>query len=169
MNSISNELLIIIENDESNHVQAAVHLDHNQNIVNVLVNSISSELPIELEIEECAHIQYPIHLSVNETCLINTYHDTEEQNLFSIAPSENSKPVGILSDKFCEELAHPHLFQTGKFGYTHKRDVKLTPVKYFNQRLLNYTQKFASDSDYIFFAHSVLQQQNLNSHINIAM
>ena len=47
--------------------------------------------------------------------------------------------------------------------------MSLSPVKYFNQRLLNYTQKFASDSDYIFFVHSVLQQQNLNSRISISM
>ena len=32
----------------------------------------------------------------------------------------------------------------------HTRDVKLSPCRYFNQRLLNYTQKFASDPDYIF-------------------
>ena len=32
-----------------------------------------------------------------------------------------------------------------------------------------YSQTFASDSDYIFFAHSVLQKLQLNSQINIAM
>ena len=42
-------------------------------------------------------------------------------------------------------------------------------VKYFNQRLLNYKQKFAADSDYIFYALSVMLQLNLNSQINIAM
>ena len=41
--------------------------------------------------------------------------------------------------------------------------------RYFKQRLLNYSQKFASDSDYIFFAHPVLQELQLNSQINIAM
>ena len=46
---------------------------------------------------------------------------------------------------------------------------KLSPVKYFNQRLLNYKQKFSSDPDYIFYALSVVQQLNLNSQINIAM
>ena len=72
-------------------------------------------------------------------------------------------------DEKCEELAHPFLFPTGKFGYRVKRDIKLSPVKYFNQRLLNYKQKFASDSDYIFYALSVMLQLNLNSQINIAM
>ena len=41
--------------------------------------------------------------------------------------------------------------------------------KYFHQRLLNYTQKFSSDSDYIFFVHSGMQKLNLSNHINIAM
>ena len=45
----------------------------------------------------------------------------------------------------------------------------MRPVKYFNQRLLNYTQIFASNPDYIFFALSVTQQLKLQSQINIAM
>ena len=45
----------------------------------------------------------------------------------------------------------------------------MTPSKYFNQRLLHYTQKFASDNDYIFFAYTVLQKVQLSSQINIAM
>ena len=55
-------------------------------------------------------------------------------------------------------MAHPHLFPQGKFGLHTKRDIKLTHTKYFNQRLLNYTQRFASDPDYIFFANFVSQQ-----------
>ena len=47
--------------------------------------------------------------------------------------------------------------------------MQLSPSKYFNQRLLNYTQKFSSDSDYIFFAQSVIQKLNLSNQINIAM
>ena len=34
--------------------------------------------------------------------------------------------------------------------------------------LLNYKQKFSSNPDYIFFAHSVIQQLNLNGRVNIA-
>ena len=45
----------------------------------------------------------------------------------------------------------------------------LSPSKYFNQRLLHYSQKFAADSDYIFFPHSVLQKIQLSGQINIAM
>ena len=69
----------------------------------------------------------------------------------------------VICDDDCEMLAHPFLFPTGRFGYTHT-----SPCKYFNQRLLNYTQKFASNPDYIFYAQSVTQHLNLNNSINIA-
>lgn len=77
--------------------------------------------------------------------------------------------MSILLDKQCEELAFPYLFPHGHFGYNVERDVRLSASKYFNQRLLNYKRRFASDIDYIFFAHSVLQQMQLSSQINIAL
>ena len=77
--------------------------------------------------------------------------------------------VSILNDKFCEELCHPHLFPTGQYGYKVEREIPLTTMKYFYQRLLHYTQKFASDNDYVFFADTVLQKVQLSSQINIAM
>lgn len=92
-----------------------------------------------------------------------------DDDMLVVAPGEGKKPLSIISDKNCEELAHPHLFPTGKFGYNVERLTKLSPTKYFNQRLLNYSQKFASDADYIFYAHHVIQQLNLKSRINIAM
>ena len=104
--------------------------------------------------------------AVQMRVLVNT---SSENEFISIAPGENVIAESLLDDKFCEELSHPLLFSTGKFGFQFKRKVELSPTNYFNQRLLNYTQKFSSDSDYIFFAHSVIQKLNLNNQINIAM
>ena len=73
-----------------------------------------------------------------------------------LTPGEGKKPVSIPNDKFCEELGHPHLFPIGQYGYKVEMEIPLTPSKYFNQRLLHYTQKFASDNDYIFFLYTVL-------------
>ena len=87
--------------------------------------------------------------------------EMEESIVF--ARVEGKKPVSILNDKFCDELGHPHLFPTGQYGCKVEREIPLTPSKYFNQRLLQYTQKFASDNDYIFFAHTVLEKLQLNS------
>ena len=84
---------------------------------------------------------------------LQVYDDT-----ITVAPGEGKKPISIFEDTNCEEMAFPHLFPTGKFGYKCEREVAISPAKYFNRRLLNYTQKFASDTDYIFFANYVVQQ-----------
>ena len=61
------------------------------------------------------------------------------------------------------------MFPTSQYGYKIEREIPLTPSKYFNHMLLHYTQKVASDNDYIFFAHTLLQKVHLSSQINIAM
>ena len=95
-----------------------------------------------------------------ETCFIPNIYNCET-GILDIAPGEGKRPQAIFDDEYCEEQAFPYLFPTGRFGYNVSRQVKLSPVRYFNQRLLNYTQHFSSDSNYIFFAHCVLQQRSL--------
>ena len=70
---------------------------------------------------------------------------------------------------FCEELSHPHLFLYGKFVFQIKLQIPLSAIKYFNQRDFNYTHKFSSDSDYVFFAHKVTQSVNLHNQVNMDM
>ena len=93
----------------------------------------------------------------SETAYVaDVQYDLRDDAGLVIAPGENKMPLPIISDENCELLAHAYLFLTGKFGYTYKRGISLSSSKYFNQRLLNYSQKFASDSDCIFFAQSVM-------------
>ena len=77
--------------------------------------------------------------------------------------------MSIFSDDHCEEVAFPHLFPDGIFGYRVELEVPLSPVKYFNQRLLSFKQTFAADPDYTFFARSIVEQCHLKSSINIAL
>lgn len=62
-------------------------------------------------------------------------------------------------------MALPYLFLEENFEYKIDRQVKLSPVKCFNQWLLNYNQLFdnynQSGPDYIFFGLSVTQQLKL--------
>ena len=149
-----------------------------ESVVNESIKQIVSNIdnPIPIIVEECdAKDEVPIDptekfkLSASEMTLISDIPNAFEDENLVVAPGEGKTPISLLSDEFCEELSHPHLFPTGKFGYRVQRKIPLTPVKYFNQRLLNYTQKFASDSDYIFFARSVLQQVSLQNSISIAL
>ena len=107
----------------------------------------------------------PYRFNSQETMFVPTTFSEE----ISIAPGEGEQPTSMLSGDYCKELAFPYLFPEGKFGYKSIKELKLSPVKYFNQRLLNYTQIFASDSDYIFYALPVTQELKLNSEINIAL
>ena len=109
-------------------------------------------------------------LACVETTLISKcpHAIVDDENII-VAPGEGKSPLNILKDPNVEVLAFPDLFPSGKFGLSALRDIKLTHTKYFNQRLLNYTQRFASDTDYIFYANFVSQQTNLQNQIHVAM
>ena len=103
-----------------------------------------------------------------KTMFLSNISASEELN---IAGKEEKLPIAILNDDFCEKLdSPPHtLCPEGKFGHKIDKSMKLSPVKYFNQWLLNRTQLFASYLDYIFFRLSVTQQSKRQNQINIAM
>ena len=72
--------------------------------------------------------------------------------IFNIAPDEDIEIKSFLFfDKSCEELTFPSLFPNNKFAYSCIRKIKLSWSKYINQRLLNYTQRFPSNVNYLFF------------------
>ena len=93
---------------------------------------------------------------------------TNDENV-TIAPGQGKKPVSILNDEFFEEHAFPYLLPKGKFRYKAPRDIPVSLVLFFNQRLLNFNQYFASDADYILFVRYLYKQHHLRSSIKFAM
>ena len=83
--------------------------------------------------------------------------------------STGKHPVSLMTDKLCEELSFPVLFPKGRFGYTVERDIKLSPIKYFNARLLHYSGKFATNPEYLFFAQFIMEQKKISDSINVAL
>ena len=107
---------------------------------------------------------YPINLDNSDQCLQMSEQDAHlptarGNEVFSIAPGEGRHPVHFMKDKYCEEMAFPTLFPKGKFGYQIERAVPLSPTKYFNARLLNYTGRFSSNPEYLFFAQYITEQK----------
>ena len=133
VDNISRDLLSISD------PEAAVNLDEFPILLETEDDNIETENPLDAD-----------RTSSNEMCLIPKIF-SEQENLLNIAPVQNKSPTSFFSDDFCEEQGFPYLFPRGKFGYKVLPEVKLTPVKYFNQRLLNYNERFASCGDYIFF------------------
>lgn len=107
----------------------------------------------------------------SETCLQSVIPDypilTEEnqsdnsngREIYNTAHGENKHPVSVMTDKLCEELAFPVLFLKGRFGYTAEQQIKLSPVKYFNARLLHHSGRFAKNPEYLFFAQFIIEQK----------
>ena len=74
----------------------------------------------------------------NGTTLIPEIPGIIDEDNATVATGQDKTPLSILPDDYCEELAIQYLFPTGKFGYKVKQEVPLSPIKYFNQRLLNF-------------------------------
>ena len=106
---------------------------------------------------------YPVNLN-------NTGDDNSTgREVVNIAPGEGKHTVSFMTDKLCEELSFPVLFPKGRFGYTAEREIKLSPTKYFNARLLHYSGRFATNPEYLFFAQFIMEQKKIWDSINIAL
>ena len=89
--------------------------------------------------------------------------------IYNVAPGENQKPVSVFREDNGEAMAFPVQFPTGQNTLKSERQVKLSPSKYFNARLLNVDTRFASDTQYIFFAQYLTELSQMTSSISIAM
>ena len=116
-------------------------------------------------------IQSTLHVPSEQQNLDNPENPVSSagNEVYSIAPGEGKHPIHFMRDKHCEELSFPTLFPTGQFGYQIERTVPLSPMKYFNARQLNYTGRFASNPEYLFFAQYIIEQSKVQDGINIAL
>ena len=55
-----------------------------------------------------------------------------------------------------------------RYGYTTERQVAISPVKYFNAGLLNYSGRFATNIKYFIFAQFIIEQNKVFESRNIA-
>lgn len=80
---------------------------------------------------------------------------------FPVAPGEGQTPINLLQDKNWDVKAYPHLFPDGKYGLHHPREVRLTPLQYFQQRLYNVNNQFVRSSNFGYSAMAYLEMQQL--------
>ena len=57
--------------------------------------------------------------------------------VYEIAPGECKLPTNWLAEKNFDVTAFPEKFPDGKYGFHYKREIELSPHKYFSQRILN--------------------------------
>lgn len=77
-------------------------------------------------------------------------------------------PVNMFIDKTLEQLAFPHLFPYGRNGLRTPRSVRLTPLQYFQSRLLSKESRWANNIPYLFWTTNFTEKEKLSSSISIA-
>ena len=157
---------------EVNHLYADVNIDtsvipshlvsFNENSTDEDELSDNIDFAVSSEVDENKDPLESHRSEGNETLVVNN------NIVHEIAPGEGKQAESLLNSN-CEYLSFPHLFSSGKFGMVQNRESELPVSRYFNQRLLNYTHRFSSNADYIFYAQSVLQQIQFQNQISIAM
>ncbi|XP_062613488.1 uncharacterized protein LOC134275232 [Saccostrea cucullata] len=73
-------------------------------------------------------------------------------DIYDIAPGEGNNPVRMLQEEGNEAKTFPYLFPSGRFSWNDDRETRITLSRYFNNRLMNTDDRFAKDSNYIFFS-----------------
>ena len=95
--------------------------------------------------------------------------DATTDNVFTVAPGEGQKPIGILNDKYFEEMCNPTKYPSGRYGLLTERKTKLTVRKYFNQRLLDADGRFARDIEYLLTAQYAVESKQVADDASISM
>ena len=94
----------------------------------------------------------PLYSCMQPVDLAQHIADLADDDILCISPAEGNKPVTALST---EANCFPAMFPDGQNTYNQERPIKLGLGRYFNQRLFNIDNTFASDPTYIFWAQYV--------------
>ncbi|KAL2076325.1 hypothetical protein ACEWY4_028077 [Coilia grayii] len=91
-------------------------------------------------------------------------------NIYSIAPAEGNEPVSFFKTPKLESMAFPVQFCTGRNTIDEAdRPRKISPSRYFNTRLFSVDNRFAMDTNYIFFAQFVTEMHLAMSSMSIQL
>ncbi|XP_062597817.1 uncharacterized protein LOC134259232 [Saccostrea cucullata] len=108
------------------------------------------EVAIDDTVDEHQHIAIDTCLQPVDIAqeVLDHYFD----DVYNIAPGEGKNPVRMLQEPGNEAKSFPYHFPSGKFSWNDDRTTRITLSRYFNNRLMNADDRFAKDSNYIFFS-----------------
>ncbi|XP_049340466.1 uncharacterized protein LOC111190042 [Astyanax mexicanus] len=90
--------------------------------------------------------------------------------IFCIAPAERNNPVSMFKVPKLEAMAFPVQFPSGENTFDEPdRHIALSPSRYFNARLFSADNRFARDTNYIFFAQFVTETHQATSSMSIQL
>ena len=89
--------------------------------------------------------------------------------IYNLAPAEGMNPVKLLQEKGNEGKSFPVLFPSGKNTFDETRHLQLSLSRYFNTRLMNADNRFAEDTDYIFYCQYLSELKQVIDKTQISL
>ncbi|CAG2206196.1 unnamed protein product [Mytilus edulis] len=128
----------------------------------------------EEESEQYSYIDDKLRGVQLDTCLQPADIGQEALDLcfdqvFNLAPAENNNPLSVLKEPGIEAKTFPVHFPSGKNTSDEDRDEKLTIGRYFNLRLMSVENRFARDTNYIFFSQYLTELNSVISNVQISL
>ena len=122
--------------------------------------------------------KFQFHEYTETVCLTETdpgaFDDIEKEKQekakasegISIAPGEGQIPTDILQEDGWLVKTFPQFFPDGENGLKEERDVKIRIQQWFEQKLLNYDERFADSASFLYAATQLLEKEQLQKNIN---
>ena len=101
------------------HYQALVKIEQHHTTGENQVSEYPEEEQDQEFIEDLEALKHQAQFRglLYDSCLLREDTvDATTESIFAVAPGEGHKPIGILSDKYFEEMCNPTKYPTGKFG-----------------------------------------------------
>ncbi|XP_063400159.1 uncharacterized protein LOC134684781 [Mytilus trossulus] len=167
-----------VVNDESDSDSDDTKMMGNKEIQKDELENISKSSKVgnerEVESEQYSYIDDKLRGVQLDTCLQPADIGQEALDLcfdqvFNLAPAENNNPLSVLKEPGIEAKTFPVHFPSGKNTSDEDRDEKLTIGRYFNLRLMSVENRFARDTNYIFFSQYLTELNSVISNVQISL
>ncbi|XP_076738385.1 uncharacterized protein LOC143416753 [Maylandia zebra] len=91
------------------------------------------------------------------------------EGIYSVAPAERNNPISFFKTPKLEAMAFPVQFPTGQNTLDERRLIKVSPSGYFKSRLFCIDDRFAKDTNYLFFAQFVTEIHLATSSMTVQL
>ena len=78
-------------------------------------------------------------------------------------------PVSVFTEPQLELMAFPTLYPDGKNGFGTYRNAKVSPLDYFQARVMSSDARWAQHASYLFWACNIVEAYKLQSSISVAL
>ncbi|WAR11596.1 PIF1-like protein, partial [Mya arenaria] len=158
-----------LEDDDTDTSQIIMQTNDNEKVSSSSHTQVVSSSDSDSDIENANDPGDTLRGLHYDTCVQSVNPNLDVDKILSIAPGENKIPMSILMDTNFEEMSFPSLFPTGQFGFRAERPVELTAKTYFQERLLDASTNFARDVEYLFVAQTIIERQQIQDSMSVAL